>query len=143
SWRSCLYSCSPTTSPVRTASTWISRGTWRRRSPSSSHATIPPALTRRVPALVACLAVPAAILAGCGGGGGGSVDVGPAAAVPANTPIYLDATVKPTGSAKTNADDALKTILHTDDPAAKIIAQIDKQKTATGQPVNYQTDIAP
>jgi hypothetical protein len=98
---------------------------------------------RRVPALVACLAVPAAILAGCGGGGGGSVDVGPAAAVPASTPIYLDATVKPTGTAKTNAEDALKTILHTDDPAGKIIAQIDKQKTATGQPVNYQTDIAP
>ncbi len=98
---------------------------------------------RRVPTLVACFAVPAAILAGCGGGGGGSVDVGPAAAVPASTPIYLDATVKPTGTAKTNAEDALKTILHTDDPAGKIIAQIDKQKTATGQPVNYQTDIAP
>jgi hypothetical protein len=88
--------------------------------------------------------VPAAILAGCGGGGGGgSVDVGPAAAVPANTPIYLDATVKPTGTAKTNAEAALKTILHTNDPAAKIISQIDQQKTATGQPVNYQTDIAP
>lgn len=87
------------------------------------------------------MAAPAAILTGCGGGG--SVDVGPAAAVPASTPIYLDATVKPTGTAKTNAEAALKTILHTNDPASQIIAQIDKQKTATGQPVDYQTDIAP
>jgi hypothetical protein len=94
--------------------------------------------------LLACVALPAALLAGCGGGGGGSdADVGPAAAVPANTPIYLDATVKPTGTAKTNAEDALKTILHTNDPATQVIAQIDKQKTSTGQPVNYQTDIAP
>jgi hypothetical protein len=95
--------------------------------------------------LLACVAVPAAILAGCGGGGGGSsdVDVGPAAAVPANTPIYLDATVKPTGSAQTDAKAALGKILKTSDPGAKVISLIDKQKTPTGQPVNYQTDIAP
>ena len=55
----------------------------------------------------------------------------------------MDATVKPTGTAKTDTEEALKTILDTDDPAGKIIDQIDKQKTATGQPVNYQTDIAP
>ena len=94
--------------------------------------------------LLACVAAPAALLAGCGGGGGGgSVDVGPAAAVPANTPIYLDATVKPTGSAQSDANAALSKVLGTSDPASKIIEQINKQKTATGQPVNYQTDIAP
>ena len=99
---------------------------------------------RRISALLlACVAVPAAILAGCGGGGSSNVDVGPAAAVPANTPIYLDATVKPTGSAQANANAALSKILNTADPGSKIISLIDKQKTSTGQPVNYQTDIAP
>jgi uncharacterized protein DUF3352 len=94
--------------------------------------------------LLACLALPAAILAGCGGGGGSSdVDVGPAAAVPANTPIYLDATVKPTGSAQANVKQALGKILGTTDPGAKIVSLIDKQKTSSGKPVNYQTDIAP
>ena len=93
--------------------------------------------------LLACLAVAAAILAGCGGGGSKNVDVGPAAAVPENAALYLDATVKPTGTAKTNADQALQKILNTSDPGAKITSLIDKQKTATGQPVNYQTDIAP
>lgn len=101
--------------------------------------------SRRLSALLfACAAIPAAILAGCGGGGGSSdADVGPAAAVPANTPIYLDATVKPTGSAQTDAEAALGKILNTSDPGAKVVSLIDKQKTATGQPVNYQTDIAP
>ena len=101
--------------------------------------------SRRVTSLLlACVAVPAAILAGCGGGGGSSnVDVGPAAAVPANTPIYLDATVKPTGTSQSDAKQALSKILATPDPGGKIVSLIDKQKTSTGQPVNYQTDIAP
>ena len=99
---------------------------------------------RRTPALLlACVAVPAAILAGCGGGGSSNVDVGPAAAVPANTPIYLDATVKPTGTAQSDAKAALSKILATPDPGSKIVSLINKQKTSTGQPVNYQTDIAP
>ena len=98
---------------------------------------------RRLPAaLLACVAVPAAILTGCGGGSK-NVDVGPAAAVPENAPIYLDATVKPTGSAQTDANAALGKILNTNDPGGKIVSLIGKQKTATGQPVNYQTDIAP
>jgi hypothetical protein len=101
--------------------------------------------SRRVIALLlACLALPAAILTGCGGGGGSSsVDVGPAAAVPASTPIYLDATVKPTGTAQSDARAALSKILNTSDPGGKIVSLLDKQKTATGQPVDYQTDIAP
>src|SRR3954453_11877690 len=146
SWRSCRCSCSPITSRARTDSTSISLATSPRRYPSSSHPTMARLVSpRRLNALLlACVAVPAAILAGCGGGGGSSdADVGPAAAGPADTPVYFDATVKPTGTAKTNAEDALKTILHTNDPATQVIAQIDKQKTATGQPVDYQTDIAP
>ena len=34
-------------------------------------------------------------------------------------------------------------ILATPDPGSKIVSLINKQKTSTGQPVNYQTDIAP
>jgi Protein of unknown function (DUF3352) len=99
----------------------------------------------RTPALLlACVAVPAAILAGCGGGGGGgSTDVGPAAAAPANAAIYLDATVKPTGTAQSDANAALSKILNTPDPGAKIVSLIEDQSKADGHPVNYQQDIAP
>jgi hypothetical protein len=71
------------------------------------------------------------------------VDVGPAAAVPANTAIYLDATVKPTGTARTNANAALTKILNTPDPGAKIVSLIESQSKTQGQPINYQQDVAP
>jgi hypothetical protein len=101
---------------------------------------------RRVPALaLACLAVPAAILAGCGGGGEGSTDVGPAAAVPANAPLYVDLTVKPQGSAKTDANSALSKILNTDDPGAKLISLVDQagNRKPPLPSFTYQQDIAP
>ncbi len=93
--------------------------------------------------LLACVAVPAAILAGCGGGGGGSADVGPAAAVPSNAALYLDATVKPTGTAQSDAKAALSKIMKTQDPGAKIISLIENQSKADGHPINYQQDVAP
>jgi hypothetical protein len=94
--------------------------------------------------LVACAAVVAPILSGCGGGGASSnVDVGPAAAVPQNAAIYLDATVKPTGSAQSDANAALSKILNTDDPGGKIVSLIEQESKAEGHPVNYQQDIAP
>lgn len=98
---------------------------------------------RFLPILLACVAVPAAILAGCGGGGSSSVDVGPAAAVPASAPIYLDATVKPTGSAQSGANAAFSKILNTPDPGAKIISLFEDQSKADGHPINYQQDVAP
>ncbi|HEY3193308.1 MAG TPA: DUF3352 domain-containing protein [Solirubrobacterales bacterium] len=94
--------------------------------------------------LAAYAAVVAALLAGCGGGGGGgSVDVGPAAAVPQNAALYLDARVKPTGSAQANAKAALSKILNTSDPGGEIVSLIEKQSKADGHPINYQRDIAP
>jgi hypothetical protein len=99
----------------------------------------------RVTALLSCLAVPAAILAGCGGGGGGNVDVGPAADVPADAPIYLDATLKPTGSAESNAKAALRKVLDTTDPGAKLISLLDKEGQAQppAERFTYEQDIAP
>jgi hypothetical protein len=94
--------------------------------------------------IAACAVVVAATLAGCGGGGGnGNVDVGPAAAVPQNAALYLDATVKPTGSAQSAAKAALGKILDTGDPGGKIVSLIEDQSKADGHPVNYQQDIAP
>jgi hypothetical protein len=100
---------------------------------------------RRIPALLlGSIAVPAAILAGCGGGGGSSsVDVGPAAAVPANAAIYLDATVKPTGQAQSEANVALSKVMKTADPGGKIVSLIEQQSKSDGHPINFQQDVAP
>jgi hypothetical protein len=100
---------------------------------------------RRFPAiLVACVALPAAILAGCGGDDGSSnADVGPAAAVPANAPLYIDATVKPTGQAQTDAKAALEKVLDTPDPGGKIVSLLEQESKSEGHPINYQQDVAP
>lgn len=95
-------------------------------------------------ALAACAALAVGVLAGCGGGGDSSnADVGPAEAVPASAPLYLDATVKPTGQAQTNAKAALSKVLNTQDPGAKIVSLLEQQSKSEGHPINYQQDVAP
>jgi Protein of unknown function (DUF3352) len=99
---------------------------------------------RRLSALLACAAVPAALIAGCGGGGDSSdADVGPATAVPANAALYIEGNVKPTGQAQTDVNMALGKVLNTPDPGGKIVSLIEQQSKADGHPVNYQQDVAP
>ena len=110
---------------------------------------MPPLVRRLLPAtLLACVALAAALIAGCGGGdeaAGGSADVGPAAAVPAGAPIYVDATVKPTGSAESDAKAALSKVLDTNDPGAKIVSLIDREGQAqkANERFTYAADIEP
>ncbi len=124
----------------------ISRATWPRRSRSSSPATIPALVKPRAIALLpAWAAALAAIVTGCGGGdsGSGVVDVGPAAAVPQNAALYLDGTVKPTGSAEAGARSAARKIIGTNDPGSKIVSLIEREAKADGHPIDYQRDVAP
>jgi hypothetical protein len=95
--------------------------------------------------LIACAALTIPIVAGCGGDGGDDVDVGPAVAAPASAPVYIEATVKPEGSAEADADAALGKILDTSDPGAKLSSLIDQagQDEPKGQQFTYQADIAP
>jgi hypothetical protein len=95
--------------------------------------------------LVACVAAPAAVIAGCGGSDGSSsdTDVGPAAAVPASAALYIDGTVKPTGQAQTDAKAALGKVLDTADPGGKIVSLLEGQAKSDGHPFNYQQDVAP
>jgi hypothetical protein len=100
---------------------------------------------RAIALLLACAAALAAIVSGCGGGnsGSGEVDVGPAAAVPQNAALYLDGTVKPTGSAEADARAAAAKIMGTDDPGGKIVSLIEREAKADGHPIDYQRDVAP
>lgn len=75
-------------------------------------------LKHRLSVLLAAAVLP---LAGCGDSGSGSnTGADPAAVVPAGAPLYVEATVRPDGSLKDGAEDALKKLLNTDDPGAKI-----------------------
>src|SRR5512133_2652557 len=124
----------------------ISRATWPRRSRSNSPATIPALVKlRAIGLLPPCAAALVAIVTGCGGGdsGSGNVDVGPAAAVPQNAALYLDGTVKPTGSAEADARAAAGKIMGTNDPGGKIVSLIEREAKADGHPIDYQQDVAP
>ena len=96
--------------------------------------------------LAACAALAAGVLAGCGGDdGGGVVDAGPASAVPADAPIYVDAAVNPTGAAVTDAKAALGKVLDTSDPGGEIVSLIDRegQRQAANERFTYAADIQP
>jgi hypothetical protein len=94
--------------------------------------------------VVACVAAPAAVIAGCGGGGSSSsADVGPATAVPASAALYFDGTVKPTGQTRTDATAALSKVMDTPDPGGKIVSLIEQSAKQDGHPFDYQQDVAP
>lgn len=66
-------------------------------------------------------------LAGCGDSGSGATSgADPAKLVPADAPLYVEATVRPDGDQKDDVNDALKKLLHTDDPGQKITDLLNK-----------------
>jgi hypothetical protein len=73
-------------------------------------------------------------LAGCGGGGGGSSSSGadPAKLVPASAPLYAEATLRPQGAKRDDAEAAAKKLLKTDNPGDKITGLLDKALKNSG-----------
>jgi hypothetical protein len=103
---------------------------------------------RRLSALLlAIFALVATALVGCGGDDddGEEVDVGPAAAAPADAPIYVDGTVRPQGAARTDAEAALGRVLDTDDPGARLASLFDQaaQDEPPARRVTFEADIEP
>jgi len=98
--------------------------------------------TARASVLALVCALIAALAAGCGSSSSGSGgDNDPAALVPANAPVYAEATLRPNGKVGADLDAALKKILRTEDPGAKIQKAIDDSGKSDG--VTYKDDIDP
>jgi len=95
---------------------------------------------RRLAVLAAtAIAIP---IAGCGSSDSSSSgNTDPAKAIPASAPFYLEATVRPDGKQRTDVEAALKKILRTDDPGAKIKELINKEASKDGQ--SFEKDIEP
>jgi Protein of unknown function (DUF3352) len=98
--------------------------------------------TARSLVLVLLCALIAAIAAGCGSSSSGSGgDNDPAALIPANAPVYAEATLRPDGKVGADLDAALKKILRTADPGALIQKAIDDSGKSDG--ATYKKDIEP
>jgi hypothetical protein len=98
--------------------------------------------TGRSLALALICALTSAIAIGCGSsssGSGGADD--PASLVPATAPVYAEAALRPNGKVGADLDAALKKILRTDDPGAKIQKALDDSGRTDG--VTYKDDIEP
>ncbi len=97
---------------------------------------MPPTPKRPTPlrllALLASLALAAVALTACGGGGGGNGGADPAAVVPSTAPVYLEATLRPEGSRRDDAQAALRKLLHTEDPAKRLRELLDRNSSSLG-----------
>jgi hypothetical protein len=96
--------------------------------------------TARLLVLTLVLALCAAIAAGCGSSSGSGGDDDPAALIPAGAPVYIEGVVRPDGKVRSDLEGALKKILRTDDPGAKIGKLIDDADK--GEDVTFK-DIEP
>jgi hypothetical protein len=104
---------------------------------------VPSLLHRSVAAFVAVAAV-AVPIAGCGSGGssaGGDAGADPAAFLPASSPAYVEAQVRPEGDLKTNTEAVARKVLATSDPSGKLVGLLDKALADQGG--SYEKDIAP
>lgn len=95
--------------------------------------------------LVSLIAVAAALaalaFAGCGGGGGGSSD--PSTLVPPGAPVYVEATVKPEGTLKSNLEALAKRVAGVEDLGQLLVEEAEKAASASGESLDYEKEIEP
>jgi len=95
---------------------------------------------RALALVVAAVALP---VAGCGGASssaGGDAGADPASALPASAPLYVEAQVRPQGEQRTGAVAVGRKLLHTSDPAGKVIAMFDKAIRDKGASFEHDVD---
>jgi hypothetical protein len=90
------------------------------------------------------LAVLVLALSGCGSGGAASGGDDPASAAPRDAAMYFEATVRPAGSQREDALDALGKVLATPDPQAKIDELVQQAfSSSDGLKLDYARDVKP
>jgi hypothetical protein len=87
------------------------------------------------------LALCGAFAAGCGSSSGSGGQDDPAALIPAGAPVYVEGVVRPDGKVRSDLEGALKKILHTDDPGAKIGKLLDD--SGKGDRLTFKDDVDP
>jgi hypothetical protein len=96
---------------------------------------------RRSPRIATVLLLLAAALAaGCGSTHTSGTAADPASLVPASTPLYLGATVRPDGALKTDALAAGGTLTRQSDPYLRLLSAL---QTPGSPPLDFSRDVAP
>lgn len=93
-------------------------------------------------AIMALLAA-ALVVAGCGGSGNDSSGADPASYVPKTAPVYVEATLLPSGETKSNIEELVKNVAGIDDLGGLIVEELEKAANAEGEEFEYGTEIEP
>ncbi|MFI5028416.1 MAG: DUF3352 domain-containing protein [Solirubrobacterales bacterium] len=92
-----------------------------------------------LPVLVASAAL--VILAGCGGTSSSSS--APATVAPPESSLFIEGTLRPSGSLKSNIEALAKNVAGVEDLGGRIVAEIEKTAKANGEPFKYSEDVEP
>ncbi len=83
------------------------------------------------------------LLAGCGGGGGDSSS-DPATLAPPRAPLYLQASVQPTGETKTNVEGLFERISGLDtDLGTLIVSELESSAGSSGEELDFEKEVEP
>jgi protein-tyrosine-phosphatase len=95
-----------------------------------------------LPVLAACAALILAI-AGCGGGGSESSASAPDALAPPESGLFVEGTMKPSGSLKTNVESLVENVAGIEDLGETIAEQLEKAAETDGEPFDFSEDVEP
>lgn len=99
-------------------------------------------MTKTRLALPVLAALAAIAIAGCGGGGGGSSsDV--AGLAPPDSLVFVEGTLRPTGSLKSNVDSLASKIAGVDNLGDLIVEELEKSAREDGEPFDYEKEVEP
>jgi len=92
--------------------------------------------------LVLAIVATALLVAGCGGSedGGGS---DPAALAPAQSPVYIEASLQPEAEVADNLDALASKLAGIDDLGGLIVEQIEQSALDSGEDFDYEKEVAP
>jgi hypothetical protein len=90
--------------------------------------------------LVAALAT-MYMFAGCGGGSSSAPD--PSSVAPVDSSIYIEGTVRPDGSLKTNLESLAANVAGIDDLSATIVEKIEESAQQAEEPFSYEKEVEP
>ena len=101
-----------------------------------------PVKARLVSTVAAAATALALLLTACGGESGGSGS-DPAALAPANSPLYIEATMQPEGEVKTNVEALAQKIAGVDDLGELIVSELESSATDSGDELDFEKEVAP
>jgi hypothetical protein len=99
-------------------------------------------MTKTRLALPALAAGAALLFAGCGGGDDGS-SPDPATVAPPDTALFVEGTVRPSGSLKTDVEALAQNIAGVDDLGGTIVSKLEKAARADGESLDYSEEVEP